>query len=156
MTVATPSRASGDGSPDGRARRSTEVHGAIAARSKPLVRLATAVGVVVLLLTLLAAGGVAGAAPAIAQEMTSQRVIVVALAASVEAVLNNIRNWVVGILALLATVFLTIGGARYVWAGGDPGEVERARAALRSAAFGYVLALLAPLVVEVLKGIVGA
>lgn len=43
-----------------------------------------------------------------------------------------------------------------MWAGGDPGEVERARAALRSAAFGYVLALLAPLVVEVLKGIVGA
>lgn len=156
MTVTTPPRASGDVGQDERARQPTEGHGASASRPKPLARLATAVGVVVLLLALLAADGVAVGAPAVAQEVTSQRVIVVALAASVEAVLNNIRNWVVGILALLATVFLTIGGARYVWAGGDPGEVERARAALRSAAFGYVLALLAPLVVEVLKGIVGA
>ena len=84
------------------------------------------------------------------------QVVVVALAQSVEEVLNNIRNWIVGILAGLATVFLTIGGARYTMAGGDPGEVERAREALRSAARGYALAALAPLVVEVLKGIVGA
>lgn len=83
-------------------------------------------------------------------------VVVLALAASVEEVLNNVRNWVVGILASLATVYLTVGGARLVMAGGDPGEVERARAAFRSAAFGYALAALAPLVVEVLKGIVGA
>ncbi len=156
MTVATPSRASDDGDQQERSHRSAEGNGAGAARPKALTRLATAVGVVVLLIAFLTAAGVAAAAPAAAQEMTSQRVVVVALAASVEAVLNNVRNWVVGILALLATVFLTIGGARYVWAGGDPGEVERARAALRSAAFGYVLALLAPLVVEVLKGIVGA
>lgn len=156
MTVATPSCASDDRDQEELPRRPREGNGAGKARPKPLAGLATAVGVVVLLLALLAGVGVAGAAPAAAQELTSQRVVVVALAASVEAVLNNVRNWVVGILALLATVFLTIGGARYVWAGGDPGEVERARAALRSAAFGYVLALLAPLVVEVLKGIVGA
>ena len=61
-----------------------------------------------------------------------------------------------GILAGLATVYLTIGGARYTMAGGDPGEVERAREALRSAARGYALAALAPLVVEILKGLVGA
>ena len=35
-------------------------------------------------------------------------------------------------------------------------EVERARMALRSAAFGYALAALAPLIVQVLKSIVGA
>jgi hypothetical protein len=33
-----------------------------------------------------------------------------ALAESVEALLTNIRNWVMGILAALATVFFTIGG----------------------------------------------
>ena len=81
---------------------------------------------------------------------------VVALAQSVDEVLNNVRNWIVGILAGLATVYLTIGGARYTMAGGDPGEVERAREALRSAARGYALAALAPLVVEILKGLVGA
>ena len=79
-----------------------------------------------------------------------------ALVGSVGQVLDNIRNWIIGILAGLATVFLTIGGARYVMAGGDPAEVERARMALRSAAFGYALAALAPLIVQVLKNIVGA
>lgn len=81
---------------------------------------------------------------------------VVALAGSVQDVLNNIRNWIMGILALLATVFLTIGGLRYVLAAGDPGEVEKAKTAFKSAGIGYALAALAPLVVTVLQGIVGA
>ncbi|MBC3194065.1 hypothetical protein H7X46_23700 [Pseudonocardia sp. C8] len=81
---------------------------------------------------------------------------VVALARSVDEVLNNIRNWLMGILALLATVFLTIGGVRYVLANGDPSEVEKAKQSFKSAGFGYGLAALAPLVVEILKGIVGA
>ncbi len=81
---------------------------------------------------------------------------VLALAGSVNAVLTNIRNWLMGILAVLATVFLSIGGVRYVVAAGDPGEVEKAKTAFKSAALGYGLAALAPLVVSVLKGIVGA
>jgi len=80
----------------------------------------------------------------------------VALAGSVGTVLDNVRNWIMGILAGLATVFLTIGGVRYVMAGGDPGEVQKAKIAFKSAGIGYGLAALAPLVVTVLKGIVGA
>ena len=80
----------------------------------------------------------------------------VALAGSVDQVLDNIRNWLMGILAALATVFLTIGGVRYVMAAGNPGEVEKAKTAFKSAGIGYALAALAPLVVTVLKGIVGA
>jgi hypothetical protein len=81
---------------------------------------------------------------------------VVALAGSVDEVLNNLRNWLMGILAGLATVFLTVGGVRYLMAGGDPGEVEKAKTAFKSAGFGYAAAALAPLVVTVLKGLVGA
>jgi hypothetical protein len=81
---------------------------------------------------------------------------VLALAGSVDQVLTNIRNWVMGILAGLATVFLSIGGVRYVMAGGDPGEVEKAKTAFKAAGIGYGLAALAPLVVTVLQGIVGA
>lgn len=81
---------------------------------------------------------------------------ILALAASVDEVLNNTRNWIMGILAGLATVFLTLGGVRYVMAGSDPGEVEKAKTAFKSAGWGYGLAALAPLVVEILKGIVGA
>lgn len=115
-----------------------------------------------LLVVLLAVAAVIGlavlrAAPASADpaHAAAGSVRVVALAGSVEDVLNNIRNWIMGILALLATVFLTIGGLRYVLAAGDPGEVEKAKTAFKSAGIGYALAALAPLVVTVLQGIVG-
>ena len=81
---------------------------------------------------------------------------VLAIAGSVDAVLTNIRNWLMGILAGLATVFLTIGGVRRVFGGGDPGEHEKSKEAFKAAGIGYALAALAPLVVTVLKGIVGA
>lgn len=100
---------------------------------------------------LAAAGLVAASVPAVAETTH-----VVALARTVDDVLNNIRNWLMGILALLATVVLTVGGVRYVLAGGDPSEVEKAKQAFKSAGFGYALAALAPLVVEILRGIVGA
>ena len=80
----------------------------------------------------------------------------VALAASVEQVLTNIRNWIMGILAALATVFLSIAFVRRMTGAGDPGEIEKAKTAFRSACWGYVGALLTPLVIEVLKGFVGA
>jgi hypothetical protein len=82
--------------------------------------------------------------------------VTLAIADSVSTVLTNIRNWLMGILAGLATVFLSIGGVRYVMGGGEPGEVEKAKTAFKSAGWGYALAALAPLVVEILKGIVGA
>jgi hypothetical protein len=81
---------------------------------------------------------------------------VLALAGSVDEVLTNIRNWVMGILAGLATVFLSIGGVRYVMGGGDPGEIEKAKTSFKAAGIGYGLAALAPLIVTVLKGLVGA
>lgn len=80
---------------------------------------------------------------------------VVALARSVDEVLTNIRNWIMGILAGVAVVFLSIGGLRYVLSSGDPGEVEKAKGAFKAVGIGFALAALAPLVVEILKGIVG-
>jgi Type IV secretion system pilin len=65
------------------------------------------------------------------------------------AVVDNIRGWLVGILVAVATLFLTVGGLRYLAANGDPGELEKAKLALRSAVIGYALALLAPLFVTI-------
>lgn len=70
-------------------------------------------------------------------------------AESIEQVVNNIRTWLVGILVAVATLFLTVGGLRYAAANGDPGEVEKAKLALKSAAIGYALAMLAPLFVTI-------
>jgi apolipoprotein N-acyltransferase len=77
-------------------------------------------------------------------------------AATLPEVIANGRNWIMGILAGAATLFLTTGGLRYLMAGGDPGEVEKAKTALRNACYGYGLAVLAPVIVEILKSIVGA
>jgi len=76
-------------------------------------------------------------------------------AASIGQVISNTTAWITGILAGLATLFLTIGGVRYLMAGGDPAEVEKAKTAFRSAGIGYALAILAPVVVTVLKSLVG-
>jgi hypothetical protein len=70
-------------------------------------------------------------------------------------ILGNATTWLVGILAAVATLFLTLGGVRYVMAGGNPGEVEKAKAAFKSAGVGYALAALAPIVVAIIKGILG-
>lgn len=76
-------------------------------------------------------------------------------AATIAAVIANATAWITGILAGVATLFLTIGGVRYLMAGGNPGEVEKAKTALRSAAIGYALAILAPVIVTVLKSVAG-
>ncbi|MFI6816128.1 pilin [Nonomuraea sp. NPDC050328] len=75
---------------------------------------------------------------------------------SLNTVIDNLRNVIVGLLVALATLFLTVAGVRYILAGGDPGEVEAAKKGLRYAALGYGIAALAPLLVTILKGIVGA
>jgi len=74
---------------------------------------------------------------------------------SLNGVIDSLRTWLVGILATLATLFLTIGGIRYLLADGDPMQVERAKTALKSAAIGYALAVLAPLLVTILTSVVG-
>nr|WP_246421859.1 pilin [Nocardiopsis mwathae] len=72
-----------------------------------------------------------------------------------DSVITNIRNWLVGLLVALATLLLTIGGLRYLLAGGDPGEVSKAKDTLKFSALGYGVAILAPLLVQILRGFVG-
>jgi hypothetical protein len=42
-------------------------------------------------------------------------------------VIDRLRLVLVGLLAGLATLFLTVGGVRYLFAGADPGQVEKAK-----------------------------
>lgn len=75
---------------------------------------------------------------------------------SIPQVITNITNVVAGLLAGAATLSLTIGGLRHLLSAGDPGEVSAAKRAYKEAAFGYLIALLAPTLVALLKSIVGA
>lgn len=71
-------------------------------------------------------------------------------------ILDNVRNALVIVLTALAIAALTYAGIRYVIAGGDPAGVEKAKTAAKSALVGLGLALLAPILVAIVKGIVGA
>lgn len=71
-------------------------------------------------------------------------------------ILENVRNALVLILTALAIAALTYAGIRYVIAGGDPGGIEKAKTAAKSAVVGLGLALLAPLLVAIVKGVIGA
>ena len=79
-----------------------------------------------------------------------------ALAATdMNTVIGNLKVWLAGLLASLATVFLITGGARYVMAGGDPMKIEKAKSAISSAGLGYAFALFAPIAVTIIQQIVG-
>ena len=97
----------------------------------------------------LSTAAVAAASPVFAADPTYLAVN------TIPQVLDQATKWLMGILAAVATLFLTIGGVRYVAAGGDPGEVEKAKSAFKSAGVGYALAALAPIVVGILKSILG-
>jgi hypothetical protein len=112
---------------------------AVTARRRSRVAAAVGVAAVTLLL-----GGLAE--PALAQ----------AADPALEQVIDRLRTVLVGLLVALATLFLTVGGLRYLFAGGDPGQVEKAKITLRSAAIGYGLAALAPVLMRLLRYVVGA
>ena len=70
-------------------------------------------------------------------------------------VINSMTGWTMGIIAVVATLFLTIGALRYMSAGGDPAQAEQAKGNFKSALFGYALAVLSPVILQVLQGILG-
>ncbi len=74
---------------------------------------------------------------------------------SIPQVIDGITGWIMGIIALVATLFLTVGGLRYMAGGGDPAQVEQAKGNFKSALIGYALAVLSPVVLQVLQGILG-
>jgi Type IV secretion system pilin len=79
----------------------------------------------------------------------------VVAAKSLPAVIAGLQAWVMGILAAVATLYLVLAGVYYATAGGDPSQVEKAKSALKNALVGYGLAVLAPVLLSVVKGIVG-
>jgi hypothetical protein len=70
---------------------------------------------------------------------------------SLDQVVDNLRWWIMGIIAAVATLFLVVGGLRYITAGGDPSQVEQAKGNLKSALLGYGLAVLAPVFMTILS-----
>ncbi|MEV4539315.1 pilin [Asanoa sp. NPDC049518] len=91
-------------------------------------------------------------APAVAAAAVVDPVLAVN---SLPEVIANLRAWVMGILAAIATLYAVLGGVFRLLAGGDPAQVERANMYLRNALIGYALAVLAPVLLQIVQGIVG-
>ena len=72
-------------------------------------------------------------------------------ASDLNAVIDSVRDWVAGLLIALATLFLTVGGVRYLTAQGNPRAIEEAKAGIKAALIGYGLAALAPTLVSILQ-----
>ena len=92
-------------------------------------------------------------APAAAFADTTDPVVLAAN--SLPQVINNLRIFLMGILAAVATLFLVVAGVYWATAGGDPAQIDKAKSALRNALVGYGLAVLAPVLLQVVQGIVG-
>jgi len=75
---------------------------------------------------------------------------------TIPQVIDGITGWIMTIIAIVATMFLVIGGLRYMAAGGDPAQVEQAKGNVKSALIGYALAFLSPVILQALQSILGA
>ncbi|MEU7171524.1 MULTISPECIES: pilin [Micromonospora] len=74
---------------------------------------------------------------------------------SLPVVIANLQAWLMGILFAIATLFLVLSGVYWATAGGDTAQVEKAKSTFRNALIGYALAVLAPILLQIAKGIVG-
>ena len=72
-------------------------------------------------------------------------------ASDLNTVIDSVRDWVAGLLIALATLFLTVGGVRYLTAQGNPRAIEEAKSGIKAALIGYGLAALAPTLVSILQ-----
>lgn len=68
-------------------------------------------------------------------------------------ILDGVHNLMVGLLIGLSVAALTYAGVRYVISGGDPMSIEKAKSAVKSAIVGFGIALLAPVLIGLVKHI---
>jgi hypothetical protein len=57
--------------------------------------------------------------------------------------IQNLINWLIGILTIVATLLFMYAGFLYLTAGGDGGQVDTAKTIFQNVAGGFVIALLA-------------
>ena len=69
---------------------------------------------------------------------------------------NNIINWVLGIVGFIAVVMIIVGGLNYTLSAGDSTKVKKAKDTILYGIIGLVIALLAAAIVNfVLGGVFG-
>lgn len=70
---------------------------------------------------------------------------------TVEDVIENVTNWVLGIAGSLAVLFIIISGIRYITSAGNQAQHEAAKKNLTSAIIGLVIVLISFVIVQVIS-----
>jgi len=70
---------------------------------------------------------------------------------SIEDVIENVTNWVLGIAGSLAVLFIIISGIRYITSAGNQAQHEAAKKNLTSAIIGLVIILISFVIVQVIS-----
>lgn len=73
-------------------------------------------------------------------------------APALDKVVVNIVNAIVGVLGLVAVVFIIVGGVNYMTSGGDSGKLQKAKSTILYAVIGLVIAVLAFAIVNFVIG----
>jgi len=71
---------------------------------------------------------------------------------SVTEIIQNITNWIVGIVSLVAVLVIVIAGVMWATAGGNEDQQGKARKLLISGVIGLLIALAALAIVKVVIG----
>ena len=74
----------------------------------------------------------------------------------VMGILDRARQWLMWVLTAVVGLIFAFAGLRYAFAGGRIEEIEAAKRALKSAATGYLLAVLADSLVSILRMVAGS
>jgi len=74
---------------------------------------------------------------------------------SIADILNRVRDMLMLVIGSLSLVMLTVGGIHYVTAGGDKEGIHRAKQTVQHALLGLVVAVLAPVLIQVVKTVLG-
>jgi len=73
-----------------------------------------------------------------------------------QTIIKNLRTLILGWLAGLGALVAAYGGLRLLLSGGDPTQAQAGIRAIKYGALGFGMALLGPVIIDLLKWVVGA
>lgn len=68
---------------------------------------------------------------------------------NVQAVVKKVIDWALYIAAIIAVIFIIIGGFMYITSAGDPGKAGKGRTTLTNALIGLAIIVLSYLIVQI-------
>lgn len=75
---------------------------------------------------------------------------------SLTGIITNIMNWLLMIVGILGVIGFVIAGILYLTAAGDGDQIDRAKKAMIYSIVGVLVALIGVVVINAVKGLLGA